>query len=66
MSADELFALQNNVQLQLARASRNQAQCYPEGSDDRISSLVVALEQLEQPLKQLPPDDPLTLRKAWT
>ncbi|MDP7015110.1 MAG: hypothetical protein QGG36_04895 [Pirellulaceae bacterium] len=61
LAADELFSLQNNGRLQLARAYRNQALCYPAGSDDRIASVTQALQQLAEPLRELPADDPL----AW-
>ena len=45
----QLAALKKNLQYELARALRNQAQCYPAGSADRTNSLSQAVELL-QPL----------------
>ncbi len=45
----QLAALKKNLQYELARALRNQAQCYPAGSADRANSLSQAVELL-QPL----------------
>ncbi|MHB8973095.1 MAG: tetratricopeptide repeat protein [Pirellulaceae bacterium] len=59
LSGDELVAVQNHVRFQLARAFRNQALCYAPGSDDRVASLTMAVEQLNRTLRQLRADDPL-------
>ncbi len=59
ISRDRLMTLQYHVQYQLARAYRNQALCYPEGSADRIAALQKALDQLAKPLTQLAKDDVL-------
>ncbi|HIA20622.1 MAG TPA: hypothetical protein EYN70_14610, partial [Planctomycetaceae bacterium] len=56
---DRLMSLQYHVQFQLARAFRNQALCYPDGSNDRISALQNALDQLAKPLRQLSQEDSL-------
>jgi hypothetical protein len=61
LSADELTALQYHVRFQLARALKNQALCFLADSSDRTASLTEALEQLKQPLAQLPPNDPLAV-----
>lgn len=58
-TGDELFALQQHVQQQLARAQRNRALLFAAGSDDRLSQLIAAVETLQKPLAQLAPDDPL-------
>ncbi len=60
LTADELFALQNNVRFQLARAFRNQGLCYPEASTDRVAALSRAIKQLNATLTQLRPNNPLT------
>ncbi|NOZ41281.1 MAG: hypothetical protein GXP24_13800 [Planctomycetes bacterium] len=44
----ELESLARNLKLQLARAYRNQALCYPVASPDRINALSLALEQLPE------------------
>jgi hypothetical protein len=62
LTADELFALQHNVRYQLARARRNQALCYPAGSDDRVAALGQALDQLGKLQTQLAADEPLMWR----
>jgi hypothetical protein len=59
LSQTRLMSLQHHVQFQLARAFRNQALCYPDGSDDQIAALQKALNQLAKPLKQLAPEDAL-------
>ena len=60
LSADQLASLQKNVQYELARAYRNQAQCYAADSPDRANALTRAV-QLLQPLAGLDPAHPL----AW-
>jgi len=60
MTAQQLASLQKNVQYQLARALRNQAQCYPSDSPDWANSLTQAIELLE-PLSKLDLIEPL----AW-
>jgi hypothetical protein len=60
LSADQLVALQKNVQYQLARALRNQAECYPSDSPDRANCLTQAVQLLGR-LAKLDPVDPL----AW-
>lgn len=62
LTADELISLHHNVQYQLARAYRNRALCYPNGSDDRIAALTQANDQLRKPLLQTTADDPLVYR----
>jgi tetratricopeptide (TPR) repeat protein len=52
----ELESLRRNLRVQLARAYRIQALCYPEKSVDRVNSLSLALDQLENVLSQ-PLDD---------
>ncbi|MCA9221984.1 MAG: hypothetical protein KDA71_16755 [Planctomycetales bacterium] len=59
LSTDELIALQNSVQLQRARALRNQGLSYPASSTDRIASLTAALDQLVEPQRRVAPADPL-------
>lgn len=56
----ELVNLHTNVQYQLARALRNQGQCYPAESPDRANSLTQAVRLLD-PLAKLDPVHPL----AW-
>ncbi len=51
----ELESLVRNLKVQLARAYRNQALCYPAGSADRVNALSLALEQLGE-LVTLPLD----------
>lgn len=46
LTAAELQSLELNVNLELARALRNQAECYPPASADRINSLTRAGEAL--------------------
>ncbi len=60
LSAEQLIAIQKNIQCQLARAYRNQGESYPAGSADRANSLTQALQVLE-PLATLDPVHPL----AW-
>ncbi len=52
----ELESLARNLKLQLARAYRNQALCYPVASPDRINALSLALKQLPE-IITLPLDD---------
>ncbi len=59
LTANERFSLQNHVQFQLARAYRNRALCYPQGSDDRIAALNMAIEKLNNALRRLGTGDPL-------
>jgi hypothetical protein len=60
LTADELFALRNNLSLHLARASRELAVTYPVRSDDWLAALALAADHLQDPLTKLPPEDPLT------
>ncbi len=60
LTAAELLNLQTNVQYQLARALRNQGQCYPAESPDRANSLTQAVRLLD-PLAKLDPTHPV----AW-
>jgi hypothetical protein len=46
LSADQLAALQRNVNYQLARTLKNQGLCYPADSADRTNSLSQAVELL--------------------
>lgn len=55
-STRELESLTRNLQVQLARAYRNQALCYAAGSIDRLNSLSLALERLPEIVTQ-PIDD---------
>jgi hypothetical protein len=59
LSADGLFALQQQVTHQLARAQKNRALLFAAGSDDRLALLLAAAETLQRPLAQLPREDPL-------
>ena len=52
----ELESLGRNLKVQLARAYRQQALCYPAGSADRVNALGLALEQLPNVITQ-PLDD---------
>ena len=56
----ELESLRRNLQVQLARAFRNQALCYAEDSEDRVNSLILALGQLAEVLTQ-----PLDEADVW-
>ena len=56
----QLAALEKNLQYQLARALRNQGQCYADESPDRANSLTQAVALLE-PLANLETTHPL----AW-
>jgi len=58
LSVEKWAALANNVTFQLARGYRNQALCYPPGSDDRTSALLRAVELLD-PLTRLTDDSPV-------
>jgi len=60
LSTHQLSSLQKNIQYQLARAFRNQAQCYEANGPDWANSLTQAVELLD-PLAKLDPADPL----AW-
>jgi len=57
----ELAALQKNVAYQLARALRNQGQCYPADSPDRANSLTRAIALLD-PLARLEAEHPLAFK----
>jgi hypothetical protein len=59
LSAQQLAALQKNVQRELARAYRNQAECYPADSPDRANALNQAVRLL-QPLAAVDGADSLT------
>lgn len=52
----ELESLTRNLQVQLARAYRNQAMCYDAGSIDRLNALSLALQRLPEIVTQ-PIDD---------
>jgi hypothetical protein len=56
LSADQLHALRGAIEYELARALRNQAQCYPADSDDRANSLTLAVKRLEPLASRAPPD----------
>ncbi|MGE0606018.1 MAG: tetratricopeptide repeat protein [Pirellulales bacterium] len=58
LSRAELVALANNLRYQLARVSRNQAECYAPDTPDRHNALSLATEHL-QPLTELDAEDPL-------
>jgi tetratricopeptide (TPR) repeat protein len=58
LTEDELASLAKNIQYQLARALRNQGQCFAEDSPDRANSLTQAAELLG-PLAKLDVTDPL-------
>lgn len=64
LTSDELFSLEHNTRFQLARARRNQALCYPAGSNDRVAALQPALEQLTKLQTQIDSADPLAARVA--
>jgi TolA-binding protein len=55
----QLLSLQKNTRYQLARAYRNQALCYSDGSADRVNALGQATELLNQ-LARLSAVDPLS------
>ncbi len=59
LSADRLVAIKKHIRYELAKAYRNQAQCYPADSADRANSLVQATELLG-PLAGGDPADPTT------
>jgi len=59
LSADRLQAVSNHIQYELARALRNQAQCYPADSPDAANALTQAVKLLE-PLAALGPQVPLS------
>ena len=58
-SQTELLSLQQNLQYHLARAYRNQANTYADGTNDQIASLQRAVTALNKPLTQLSDEDPL-------
>ena len=58
-SQTELLSLQQNLQYHLARAYRNQANTYADGTNDQIASLQRAVTALNKPLTQLSEEDPL-------
>ena len=59
LNVDELVSFAKNVKFQLARALRNQGQCYPPDSADRTNSLAQSVKLLE-PLTELDSLNPLT------
>jgi hypothetical protein len=59
LSAEELEALANHAQHQLARALKNQALLYPSGGNDRLALLLAAEKTLDHVRTQLPEEDPL-------
>jgi hypothetical protein len=59
LASHELISLQNHLRFQRARAYRNQALCYPVGSDDRSAALSQAVEQLDHAQTQVTASDPL-------
>jgi len=60
LTVHQLTSLRENIQYQLARAYRNQAQCYQADSPDWANSLTLAVETLD-PLAKLDVSHPL----AW-
>jgi tetratricopeptide (TPR) repeat protein len=52
----QLVSIQRDVQYQLARALRNQGQCYQPGSPDRANSLTQAVEKLNSAAGSKPAD----------
>jgi hypothetical protein len=60
LSADELFALQQQLRRHIARAAKNRALLFEAESADRLALLLRAAETLQSTLAQLPADDPLT------
>lgn len=59
LAVEQLAALQHQIRLQAARAQRNLALAYEEGSDDRLAVLGRGLQLLEPSLRQLTPEMPL-------
>ncbi len=59
LSADQLQATSNHIHYQLARAFRNQAQCYAPDSADSANALTQAVQLLE-PLAGLSTEEPLS------
>ncbi|WP_145054129.1 hypothetical protein [Lignipirellula cremea] len=59
LSDSELFALQNNLRYQLARAHRNLALCYEEGTANQVNSLQQASGMLTDVLTRIGEADPL-------
>ncbi len=56
----ELESLGRNLKVQLARAYRNQALCYPATSADHVNALSLALEQISQIASQ-----PIDEQSVW-
>jgi len=61
LTVQQLTSLRDNIQYQLARAYRNQAQCYAAASPDWANSLTLAVEMLD-PLAKLDTAHPLAWR----
>ena len=61
LSARQLESIQDSVRYELARAYRNQGQCYGAGSDDRADALIQAGAVLD-PLARLDTEHPLAWR----
>lgn len=59
LAAEQLASLQHQLRLQAARAQRNLALAYDDGSDDRLATLGRGVQLLEPSLRQLTPDMPL-------
>ena len=59
LETHQLASLQNNIHYELARALRNQAQCYASDSPDRANALIQAVKLLLR-LAALDPADPLS------
>ena len=59
LDAHQLASLQNNIQYELSRALRNQAECYASDSPDRANALTQAVGLLRR-LAALDPVDPLS------
>ncbi|MHC4400359.1 MAG: tetratricopeptide repeat protein [Planctomycetota bacterium] len=60
LTSDQLASLKQHIRYQLARAYRNQGQCFAAASADRANSLTLAADLLD-PLARLEVDHPL----AW-
>lgn len=63
LTSAQLATLLRNVEYQVARAYRNQGECYPAGSPDSANSLGQALRLLD-PLAAIDPPDSLAWRAA--
>jgi hypothetical protein len=59
LTAEELVALANHAQHQLARALKNQALLYPAGGNDRLALLLAAEQTLDRVRTQLSDENPL-------